>query len=75
MRAREEDTSAYGACMIGAVGEDWYPDMENAVEALCSYDPPVHPQRNPRLRERFALYKKIYTDLKKDFELFRRTEQ
>lgn len=75
VRAREEDTSAYGACMIGAVGEDWYPDMENAVEALCSYDPPVQPQRNPRLRERFALYKKIYTDLKKDFELFRRTEQ
>ena len=70
VRAKEEDTSAYGACMIGAVGEGWYPDIETAVREMCSYDAPVIPHPNRDLQKRFALYKNIYTDLKKDFREF-----
>lgn len=73
--AKEEDTSAYGACMIGAVGEGWYPDIRSAVENMCSYDPAVIPGENKRLQDRFALYKKIYTDLQQEFKEFRRISQ
>ncbi len=73
--AKEEDTSAYGACMIGAVGEGWYPDMQTAVREMCSYEPAVLPQQNSRLQDRFQLYKKIYIDLKQEFREFRRISQ
>lgn len=72
VRAKEEDTSAYGACLLGAVGEGWYPDTDTAVRNMCSYDAPVMPQPNRNLQKRFGLYKNIYTDLKKDFREFNR---
>ena len=75
VRAKEEDTSGYGACMIGAVGEKWYPDIETAVRNMCSYDPAVMPQENRKLQDRFKLYKNIYTDLKQEFREFRRISQ
>lgn len=70
VRAKEEDTSAYGACMIGAVGEGWYPNIETAVQKMCFYDEAVIPQKNTDLHKRFELYKNIYTDLKKEFDVF-----
>lgn len=75
VRAEEEDTSAYGACMIGAVGEKWYPDVRTAVTDMCSYAPAIQPQENKSLQERFQLYKKIYRDLKQEFQEFRRISQ
>lgn len=75
VRAAESDTSAYGACMIGAVGEGWYPDVRMAAEKMCRYDEPVIPRENKFLKERFALYKNIYKDLKKEFKEFRRINQ
>lgn len=75
VRAKEEDTSAYGACMIGAVGEGWYSDVQTAVRTMCSYDPAILPQENRKLQDRFKLYKNIYTDLKQEFKEFRRISQ
>lgn len=75
VRAKEEDTSAYGACMIGAVGEKWYPDIETAVKNMCSYDSAIMPDENRKLQGRFRLYKNIYTDLKQEFKEFRRISQ
>lgn len=75
VRAREEDTSGYGACLIGAVGEKWYPDIETAVKNMCSYDSAIMPQENRKLQDRFRLYKNIYTDLKLEFKEFRRISQ
>lgn len=75
VRAREEDTSGYGACLIGSVGEKWYPDIETAVTNMCSYDSVIMPQENRKLQDRFRLYKNIYTDLKLEFKEFRRISQ
>lgn len=75
VRAKEEDTSAYGACMIGAVSEGWYPDIQAAVKYMCSYDTAILPQENKKLQDRFKLYKNIYTDLKQEFKEFRRINQ
>ena len=75
VRAKEEDTSGYGACLIGAVGEKWYPDIETAVKNMCSYDSVIMPQKNGKLQDRFRLYKNIYTDLKQEFKEFRRISQ
>ena len=75
VRAKEEDTSGYGACLIGAVGEEWYPDIETAVKNMCSYDSAIIPQENRKLQDRFQLYKNIYTDLKQEFKEFRRISQ
>lgn len=75
VRVKEEDTSAYGACMIGAVGEGWYPDVQTAAENMCRQDLTVIPQKNELLQERFSLYKNIYKDLEKEFKQFRRINQ
>ena len=75
VRAKEEDTSAYGACMIGAVGEGWYPNIETAVGSMCSYDEAILPHENRKLQDRFQLYKKIYRDLQQEFKEFRRISQ
>lgn len=41
--------------MIGAVGEEWYPDMENAVEALCSYRPTCTATEEPQIKRKICI--------------------
>ena len=68
--AAEPDTSAYGACILAALGEGLYKDKESAVRAMCHYGIPVLPRKVPALEKRFQSYREIYQRLKPVFRKF-----
>ncbi|MCI6006568.1 MAG: FGGY-family carbohydrate kinase [Blautia sp.] len=68
--AGEPDTSAYGACILAALGEGMYPDMDTAVSRMCCYGSLVTPQEVPVLEKRFAIYRDVYQRIRPVFRGF-----
>lgn len=68
----ENDTSAYGACMIAAVAMGEYRDISSAASAMCRTTYRSEPGEFPLLRERFELYKQLYNTNKENFINFRK---
>ena len=68
----ENDTSALGACLLAMTGDGVYPTLAQAIADNVRYTAPTHP--DPALREtllrRFALYRRLYGDLKESFQIF-----
>ncbi len=68
----ENDTSALGACLLAMTGDGHYPTLADAIAANVRYTAPTRP--DPALREtllkRFALYRRLYGDLKEAFQIF-----
>lgn len=68
----ENDTSALGACLLAMTGDGVYPTIDEAIDAHVRHTAPTHP--DPTLREtlqkRFALYRRLYGDLKESFQIF-----
>jgi len=69
---KENDTSALGACMLAMVGNGLYPSIDKAIEALVQYNEVPRPDGKwlPLLKERFAIYREIYQNLKSTFPKF-----
>lgn len=72
VRTEQSAASALGAAMIAMIGEGEYGDYESAAAAVVRYLPPIESDGRYRalLSKRFALFKKLYSDLKEDFEIF-----
>ena len=68
----ENDTSALGACLLAMTGDGVYSTLDEAIGAHVRYTAPIHP--DPQLREtlqkRFAVYRRLYGDLKETFQIF-----
>ncbi len=62
---QENDTSALGAVMLGAVGCGTFDSLEKAAETICKADKVTEPcgRYKKLLLSRFELYKKLYPSL------------
>src|SRR5699024_3427962 len=62
MTRTEEQGPAYGAAMIGAVGEEWIEDFSEVSEAWIEYGTTFTPIREntEQYRRLFKLYRKVY---------------
>lgn len=67
----ETDTSALGAWMAAAAGLGWFTDFSGAIEKVCKIKETVEPcgRYQERLKERFAVYKKLYPAIKNNIYL------
>ena len=74
---KENDTSALGAMMLAAVGAGFYQTLPEAIEGCVSYHEPIKPHGAYRdvLKARFAVYQRLYRDLKETFVLFNEGEK
>ena len=70
---KESDVSALGACMIAAVGEGWYSDLDSIseewVEIVRTYQG-CHKNKQ-WFEKRFLLYKELYESVKLLFETWK----
>lgn len=67
VQLEENDTSGYGACMIGAVATGIYTDIVSAAGAMCRVKSRTEPRLIPQLRARYELYKKLYESNRENF--------
>ena len=72
VRVRENDASALGAAMLAMVGDGAV--LSEVIENLVTYETMARPngELQKRLLERYAIYKKLYTDVADTFEDFAR---
>ena len=66
---QENDTSALGAVMLGAIGCGMFGDIESAADCFCKAESEVLPKGiwRDRLLKRFETYKKLYPAVKELF--------
>ena len=69
---KENDTSALGAVLLAMVGDRAYETIPAAIKDCVSYHEPIKHGGNYQktLNARFAVYQKLYRDLKETFVLF-----
>jgi len=74
---KENDTSALGAVLLAMVGDRAYETIPEAIRACVSYHEPIKPvgSYQKTLSARFAVYQKLYRDLKETFVLFNEGEK
>ena len=65
----ENDTSAFGAALIAAVGAGWYLDLETAVEDSVKIKETIMPTgiHQAWMRKRYSLYKGLYPAVKEQY--------
>lgn len=69
---KENDSSALGAAMLAMVGSSEFSSLNEAIKTMVHFDKVLKPDGSMRqkLLKRYEIYKKIYLNLKNEFEDF-----
>ncbi len=72
LQATQKDASALGAAMLAMVGAGAFASVQEAAQAVVTYETMAEPDRQLRsqLLKRYAIYKELYVKLKKTFAKF-----
>ncbi|MHC4636701.1 MAG: xylulokinase [Planctomycetota bacterium] len=69
---QEEQIGALGTALIGAVGNGWFRDIREAIDAFVEIDRRIEPEpdKNNYLQKRYEIYQDLYPALKDIFKKF-----
>lgn len=71
-----QEGGALGAALLAATGTGFFPDVPTACQTVLKADPekscPPVPEHTAAYRPYYALYKKLYADLKEDFKALKK---
>ncbi len=72
--ANTEDSSAYGACLIAAVGTGIFPTVEEACQEWVKKENEIipNPEEVEVYEKIYQLYRRLYPKLKEDFHTLSR---